>query len=214
MLSPRLQLRVQQKQILTPGLVQMVTVLQLNRLELKDMITQEVAQNPILEETTDGDEMTPAELQSLLEAERVQNPADQSLLDATGNAADNLLVGNDNNNQLFGLAGNDGVTGKSDWVVSGVGAGVEPTDVTLNAENERAGLNIVAYLSARESAAVFQGPKLAARNQGSLFGDPTAPQMCADIEAAPIIGDHFWRACFDRQIGRCRRLSQKGGNCS
>ena len=39
MLSPRLQLRVAQKQILTPGLVQMVTVLQLNRLELKDMIT-------------------------------------------------------------------------------------------------------------------------------------------------------------------------------
>ena len=39
-LSPRLQLRVAQKQILTPGLVQMVTVLQLNRLELKDMITR------------------------------------------------------------------------------------------------------------------------------------------------------------------------------
>ncbi len=38
MLSPRLQLKVAQKQILTPGLVQMVTVLQLNRLELKDMI--------------------------------------------------------------------------------------------------------------------------------------------------------------------------------
>ncbi len=40
LLSPRLQLKVAQKQILTPGLVQMVTVLQLNRLELKDMITQ------------------------------------------------------------------------------------------------------------------------------------------------------------------------------
>ena len=50
MLSPRLQLRVAQKQILTPGLVQMVTVLQLNRLELKDMITQEIAENPVLEE--------------------------------------------------------------------------------------------------------------------------------------------------------------------
>ena len=44
-LSPRLQLRVAQKQILTPGLVQMVTVLQLNRLELKDMIVSEIAQN-------------------------------------------------------------------------------------------------------------------------------------------------------------------------
>ena len=54
MLSPRLQLKVSQKQILTPGLVQMVTVLQLNRLELKDMITQEIAENPVLEESVDG----------------------------------------------------------------------------------------------------------------------------------------------------------------
>jgi len=46
MLSPRLQLKVQQKQILTPGLVQMVTVLQLNRLELKDKIMEELAENP------------------------------------------------------------------------------------------------------------------------------------------------------------------------
>src|ERR1700692_1084193 len=38
-LSPRLQVRVQQKQILTPGLVQMVSLLQLNRLELKEMIS-------------------------------------------------------------------------------------------------------------------------------------------------------------------------------
>ena len=72
MLSPRLQLRVQQKQILTPGLVQMVTVLQLNRLELKEMLAQEVAENPILEETQDGDDLTPSEIQTLLEAERVQ----------------------------------------------------------------------------------------------------------------------------------------------
>ena len=85
MLSPRLQLRVQQKQILTPGLVQMVTVLQLNRLELKEMISQEIAENPVLEETQEGDELTPSEIQTLLEAERVQNPADQSLLDVSGN---------------------------------------------------------------------------------------------------------------------------------
>lgn len=86
MLSPRLQLRVQQKQVLTPGLVQMVTVLQLNRLELKEMIAQEVAQNPILEEAQDGDELTPAEIQTLLEAERVQDPADASVLEVSGNA--------------------------------------------------------------------------------------------------------------------------------
>ncbi len=83
MLSPRLQLRVAQKQILTPGLVQMVTVLQLNRMELKAMINQEIVENPVLEESLEeGEEITPEELQPLLEAERSSDPADQSLLDA------------------------------------------------------------------------------------------------------------------------------------
>ncbi len=84
LLSPRLQLRVSQKQILTPGLVQMVTVLQLNRLELKDMITQEIVKNPVLEEATevDGDEITPEELLPLLEAETLTDSADRQLLDA------------------------------------------------------------------------------------------------------------------------------------
>src|SRR3954454_10202814 len=82
-LSPRLQLRVAQKQILTPGLVQMVTVLQLNRLELRDMISQEMAQNPVLEETTEaGDELTPEEVQLMLERERLADPSDHSLLEA------------------------------------------------------------------------------------------------------------------------------------
>src|SRR5580692_1347686 len=82
MLSPRLQLKVAQKQILTPGLVQMVTVLQLNRLELKDMINQEIVENPVLEESDDGEEISVEELQPLLESERGAEPADQSLLEA------------------------------------------------------------------------------------------------------------------------------------
>src|SRR5215470_14775091 len=83
-LSPRLQLRVAQKQILTPGLVQMVNLLQLNRLELKDMIQAEIAENPVLEESADGgEELTPEEVQKLLEAERLADPADQSILDVT-----------------------------------------------------------------------------------------------------------------------------------
>jgi RNA polymerase sigma-54 factor len=88
MLSPRLQLKVSQKQILTPGLVQMVTVLQLNRLELKDMITQEIAENPVLEETADGvEELTPEEVQAILEAERVAEPSDQTILETVNGAA-------------------------------------------------------------------------------------------------------------------------------
>jgi len=76
--------RVQQKQILTPGLVQMVSLLQLNRLELKDMIQAEISQNPVLEESGEGgEELTPEELQPLLEAERMGDPADQSILEVT-----------------------------------------------------------------------------------------------------------------------------------
>ncbi|MFL6450828.1 MAG: RNA polymerase factor sigma-54 [Bryobacteraceae bacterium] len=76
-LSQRLHLGVQQKQILTPGLVQMVTVLQLNRMELKDMIINEIAENPVLEEASEaGEELTPGEVQSLLERERLSYPVD------------------------------------------------------------------------------------------------------------------------------------------
>jgi RNA polymerase sigma-54 factor len=91
LLSPRLQLRVAQKQILTPGLVQMVTVLQLNRLELKEMINQEMAENPVLEETAEaGDEMTPEEVQALLERERLGDPADSALLHSMSESANGV----------------------------------------------------------------------------------------------------------------------------
>ena len=43
-----------QRQILTPCLVQMVSVLALNKLELKDMITAEMVENPVLEELEDS----------------------------------------------------------------------------------------------------------------------------------------------------------------
>ena len=49
-LQNKLNLRVSQRQILTPGLVQMVSVLALNKLELKEMINTEIMENPVLEE--------------------------------------------------------------------------------------------------------------------------------------------------------------------
>jgi RNA polymerase sigma-54 factor len=52
-LAPKLSLRVAQKQILTPGLVQMVSVLALNRLELREMINQEIMANPVLDEVSE-----------------------------------------------------------------------------------------------------------------------------------------------------------------
>src|SRR5271166_2068991 len=54
LLQPKLSLKVSQKQILTPGLVQMVSVLALNKLELADMITAELTENPVLEELDDA----------------------------------------------------------------------------------------------------------------------------------------------------------------
>src|SRR4029077_18983076 len=54
MLQHRLSLKVSQRQILTPGLVQMVSVLALNKLELRDMITAEMVENPVLEELEDA----------------------------------------------------------------------------------------------------------------------------------------------------------------
>src|SRR5579862_427553 len=85
LLSPRLQLKVAQKQILTPGLVQMVTVLQLNRLELKEMITQEIVKNPVLEESGEdaGEEVTAEEMLPYLEPDRVAEPADQQIMEAS-----------------------------------------------------------------------------------------------------------------------------------
>jgi RNA polymerase sigma-54 factor len=53
LLQPKLNLKVSQRQVLTPGLVQMVSVLALNKLELKEMINTEIVENPVLEEIED-----------------------------------------------------------------------------------------------------------------------------------------------------------------
>src|SRR6266699_2459623 len=57
-LEPKLVVKPTQKQVLTPGLVQMVSLLTLNKLELTDMIQQELVQNPVLEEGTEIVEAT------------------------------------------------------------------------------------------------------------------------------------------------------------
>src|SRR6516165_7318185 len=77
LLQPRLNLKVSQKQILTPGLVQMVSVLALNKLELKDMINEELVENPVLDEYVDTvptlDEVAAKEEQR----ERESTPTDE-----------------------------------------------------------------------------------------------------------------------------------------
>jgi RNA polymerase sigma-54 factor len=74
-LQPKLHLRIAQKQILTPGLVQMVSVLALNRLELREMINQEMIENPVLEELSE-ESVTPEDYsdETFLKAETEKIP--------------------------------------------------------------------------------------------------------------------------------------------
>ncbi len=78
-----LSLKVAQKQILTPGLVQMVSVLALNKLELRDLINQEMVANPVLEELPEN-LPSPDELQKKTEDEI---PATQAS-DSPANSSD------------------------------------------------------------------------------------------------------------------------------
>ena len=52
-LEHRLVIKPMQKMALTPGLVQMVSLLALNKLELVDMVAEELVENPVLEEATE-----------------------------------------------------------------------------------------------------------------------------------------------------------------
>lgn len=74
-----LSLKVAQRQILTPSLVQMVSVLALNKLELREMINQEIIANPVLEEFP---ETVPSieEIAQKAEAEKpAEAPAEQEV---------------------------------------------------------------------------------------------------------------------------------------
>ena len=81
LLQPKLNLRVAQRQILTPGLMQMVSVLALNKLELKEMIDAEMVENPVLEEIDETvpmlDEVAGREerLERGIEERHVEEPA-------------------------------------------------------------------------------------------------------------------------------------------
>lgn len=79
-LEQRLNLKPTQKQVLTPSLVQMVSVLALNKLELAEMIAQELMENPVLEEAT---EITDSHEDSAEKEERASDPADKEIIEVT-----------------------------------------------------------------------------------------------------------------------------------
>ena len=55
-LDLRLQVKLSQQLVMTPQLQQAIKLLQLSRMELVDVVTQELAENPMLEEGDDGEE--------------------------------------------------------------------------------------------------------------------------------------------------------------
>jgi RNA polymerase sigma-54 factor len=79
LLQPRLTLKVAQRQVLTPGLMQMVSVLALNKLELKEMIDAEMVENPVLEEI---DESVPMLDDAAGREKRLERPAEEGAVPA------------------------------------------------------------------------------------------------------------------------------------
>src|SRR5438034_3030064 len=78
-LEQKLNVKLQKKQSLTPGLVQMVTVLALNKLELSEMISQELMENPVLEEEM---ETTTNIEETQIKEERSVEPADKEIIES------------------------------------------------------------------------------------------------------------------------------------
>ena len=82
LLQPKLSLKVAQRQILTPGLMQMVSVLALNKLELKEMINSEIVENPVLEELEESvpllDDIAGKEAERDRSAQEIADQADQT----------------------------------------------------------------------------------------------------------------------------------------
>ncbi len=62
------QLKLSQQLVMTPQLQQAIKLLQLSRLELVNMVNQELQENPVLEEGIEADEELPSEVQAEAEA--------------------------------------------------------------------------------------------------------------------------------------------------
>jgi len=81
LLQSRLNIKLTQRQALTPSLVQMMSVLALNKLELKDMINGELVENPVLEELEESAETL--EERSAREGDRERSAEEKAGTDAS-----------------------------------------------------------------------------------------------------------------------------------
>jgi RNA polymerase sigma-54 factor len=91
LMQQRIGLRLAQKPVLTQSLRQLVKLLALNKLELKEEIAQELVANPVLETLADGDGASEVEgvSEDAWEGERNAEPADREVLEAAGLAPRN-----------------------------------------------------------------------------------------------------------------------------
>ncbi len=80
-LEQKLSLKLAQKLVMTPSLQQAIKLLQMTRLELEGVLTQELVENPILEETEAFDE-TPEAEESETESEEEKDPLSEIDLEA------------------------------------------------------------------------------------------------------------------------------------
>ena len=70
-----LDLKLSQRLVMTPSLLQKIELLTLNRLELADLLNEELAQNPVLEEDSDSSETDTSE--PIDQARNVEEDRDQ-----------------------------------------------------------------------------------------------------------------------------------------
>lgn len=89
----KLQLKMSQQLVMTPQLQQAIKLLQLNRLELVNMVQQELNENPVLEEVEGDDDLTPAEMADLTPGEEHSEneaPVETTLVDPVAEALEGL----------------------------------------------------------------------------------------------------------------------------
>jgi len=72
------QVKLSQQLVMTPQLQQAIKLLQLNRLELQTLVQQELQENPVLEESLDGEDPTPGELSDATPEGDLSEPVSQS----------------------------------------------------------------------------------------------------------------------------------------
>src|SRR6266853_1145280 len=73
-LEQKLSLKLAQKLVMTPSLQQAIKLLQMTRMELDTLLTQELVENPVLEEAAESADTTDPEEEAALELVRGMDP--------------------------------------------------------------------------------------------------------------------------------------------